>query len=216
MKKLIVLFAILALTGCPVSTPGLVYYRGSVVINWNVVPNPAPILLPGFVLVGIGAPNTPGNPQTIPWPTPNMGDNWLVSDPGYSDDGYIYQWNGSTWVQQTRSLRQTAVFGTTDYAYTSTGWMPITWAAEPQYYYPVYYQVVQTPGVYGSATAQQGTSYNSVTLILDPGTYSFTVSAYYSLDTCFHGSAAFETAPALPSPVSVSVGQTVDTTATLP
>jgi hypothetical protein len=164
------------------------------------------------VLVGLGAPSTPGNPQTIPWPSPQIGQNWLVTDPPYSDDGFIYQWNGSLWVQQSRLIGETAVFDGTSYVYTSTGWI----TPAPPGYYPVYYTVVQTPGDYGQATAVQGEiRVTSAIFDLDAGTYSFTVNAY-TADRGVAGSTLFATAPALPSPITVTIGETTYATANLP
>jgi hypothetical protein len=208
MKKLLLLIAVvLILSGCPSNTSSTSYSIGNVIVSWNAVTNPTPV--PINVLVGLGAPTTPGNPQTIPWPSPQTGQNWLVSDPGYSDDGYIYQWNGSTWVQQSRSLGETAVLGGIGYMYTSTGWIT---PATPEYY-PVYYTITQTPGDYGQATAVQGEiGTTSAIFDLGPGTYSFTVSAYNYQEA----TTPFVTASAIPSPVSVSVGQTSYVTANLP
>lgn len=87
------------------------------------------IFIPGAVkLVGQGGPSVPGNPQTIPWPSPANGDNWLVTDPGYADDGYIYQYQTSDhqWHQQSRSLGETATLGALGYEYTTLGWIIIT------------------------------------------------------------------------------------------
>jgi len=196
MNKLLLLsVAILIFSGCPSNTSSTSYSIGNVVVSWNALTPPG-----AFVLVGLGAPNMPGNPQTIPWPSPQPGQNWLVSDPGYSDDGYIYQWNG-TWVQQGRALDEIATIGGTDYVYTSTGWIIS----------PVYYAITQTPGYYGQASAITGSTGTSQTLDLAAGTYSFTVSAYTYVDGTL-----LATALALPSSVTVSVGQTSYATAPLP
>ena len=80
-----------------------------------------------------------------------------------------------------------------------------------------YYVITQTPGDQGSATVTMGVAdTNPILFYLVPGTYTFSVSAYALSTDPQNNISAIATAPALPSPVSVSVGNNYDLTATLP
>jgi hypothetical protein len=84
-----------------------------------------------------------------------------------------------------------------------------------------YYVITQTPGDQGSATDSRGDADaspvpNPLLFYLTPGSYTFTVSAYALSTDPQNNIPPIATATALPSPVSVSVGQTYNLTATLP